>query len=250
MNNGGDVLARGAGSAQFSAGGSNLTYFEADFVYKDVAEVLEKYGLTQEEYDVYHAARDKGEKLPDLRPLEEQALEVNFAVNDHRTNYLSASKEVKLLESTKTRKFADSTYDSPQTLLDRILVMVISDDPNIEILEDGSARDKRNGFITSSKYRQHSNVGIVLLAGQWVVTGGVKTPMSDVLKPGDKVIYGDYGSEKLPMDDNKAEALCDALSVNYEKTEQGLRVVRVQDVRIVYRRSVVPLGVDQEVVNE
>ena len=236
MNNGGDVLARGAGSAQFSAGGSNLTDFEADLIYKEVAEVMGKYGLTQEEYDKYHAARDTGEKLPDLRPVDEQTLEVGFSVNDHRTNYLSTPTEVKAAETMRSKKFSDSTYESPQTLLDRILVMVISDDPNVELMEDGSTRDKKTGLITAAKYRQHSNVGIVLLAGQWVVTGGVKTPMSDVLKPGDKVVYGDYGSEKLPMDDSKAEALCDALSVNYEKTEQGLRVVRVQDVRVVYRR--------------
>lgn len=234
MNNGGDVLARGGHSAQFAGGGSALNDFEADFVYKDVADVIEKYGLTQEEYDTYQAARDRNEKLPDLKPVGKE-LEVGFSVTDRRSDYLS-TQEVKKVEE-KPKKYPNPEYDPIDTLMDRILVMVISDDPNIELLEDGSTRDLRTGLITASKYRQHSNVGIVLLSGQWVVMGGIKTPMSELLKPGDKVIYGDYGSEKLPMSDEKAEALCDRFEVNYEKTEQGLRVVRIQDVRTVERRK-------------
>ena len=249
MNSGGDVLARGAGSAQFAAGGNGLTDFEGDFIYKDVADVLEKYGLTQEEYDKYQASRDSGEKLPDLRPLSEQledSLDVGFSVSDHRKNYMSAPLEVKPVEQTRIKKFSDPSYEPAQTLMDRLLIMVISDDPNIELLEDGSTRDKRTGLITASKFRQHSNTGIVLLSGQWVIMGGIKTPMNCILKPGDKVIYGDYGSERLPMDDDKAESLCDSIRINYEKTEQGLRIVRVQDVRVVYRREVEPLPVSQE----
>ena len=119
--------------------------------------------------------------------------------------------------------------------MDRILVMVISDDPNIQLLEDGSALDLTTGLVSTAKYRQHSNTGIVLLAGQWVIVGGVKVPMSELLEPGSKVVYGDYGSEKFPMSDEKAVALCDSLGVNYEKTEQGMRIVRVQDVRTVER---------------
>jgi len=234
--NGGDILASGGHSAQFAAGGSTLNDFEADFVFKGVEEVIEKYGLSQEEYDQYAAQRLNNEKLPDLKPVETpETMEFGFSVSDRRKDYLSTA-EVKPVEP-KPKKFADSAYEPMQTLMDRILVMVISDDPNIELLEDGSTRNKTTGLITASKYRQHSNVGIVLLAGQWVISGGVKTPMSEILKPGDKVIYGDYGSEKLPIDDVKAEALCDAISVNYEKTEQGLRIVRIQDVRVVERRT-------------
>lgn len=237
MNNGGDVLARGAGSAQFAAGGSKLTDFEADFIYKDVADICTKYGLTQEEYDTYQAARDKGEKLPDLQPMSESGtLEVGFSVNDRRSSY-TTKQEVKPVEA-KPKKFPDPSYEPLTTLMDRILVMVISDDPNVELLEDGSTRDKTSGLITAAKYKQHSKVGIILLGGQWVITGGVKTPMGDIVKPGDKVIYGDYGSEVLPMTDEKAEALCDSIGVNYEKTEQGLRIVRIQDVRSVERRKV------------
>lgn len=246
MNSGGDVLARGAGSAQFKSGGSNLTDFEADFIYKDVAEVLEKYGLSQEEYDAYSASRVNNEKLPDLRPVGEQSLDVGFSVNDSRHSYLTSPQTVKPVEASKADKFQKPSYAAPQTLIDRVLVMVVSDDPNIELLEDGSTRDKRSGIITASKYRQHSNTGIVLLSGQWVISGGVKTPMSEILKPGDKVVYGDYGSELLPMDDKKAESLCDSVSVNYEKTEQGLRVIRVQDIRVIYRRTVEPMEVTNE----
>jgi len=47
------------------------------------------------------------------------------------------------------------------------------------------------------------------------------------------VIYGDYNSECFPMDKNKVEALCDSLGVNYVDDQQGLRIVRVQDVRTV-----------------
>ena len=234
MNSGGDVLARGGHSAQFSAGGSTLNDFEADFVFKEVAEVMSKYALSQAEYDMYAAQREKGEELPDINPVAlTEEMDVDFSVTDRR--FASNPKPVVDL---KPKKFPDSEFSQMETLLDRILVMVISDDPNIELLEDGSARDKRNGLISTAKYRQQSNVGIVLLAGQWVVMGGVKTLMSSILKPGDKVLYGDYGSEKVPMSDEKAEALCDSICVNYEKTSQGMRVVRVQDVRTIERRKV------------
>ena len=77
-----------------------------------------------------------------------------------------------------------------------------------------------------------------------MVVGGVKTPMWEVVKPGDKVIYGDYGSEKMPETFNKkAEALCDAIGVNFEKTEQGIRIVRIQDVRTVEKKVQPYLGV-------
>jgi hypothetical protein len=63
--------------------------------------------------------------------------------------------------------------------------------------------------------------------------------MSELVKPGDKVIYGDYGSEKMPETFNiKAEAICDSIGVNYQSTEQGIRIVRVQDIRTVERRVV------------
>lgn len=236
MLQGGDVLARGAHSAQFSAGGNTLTDFEADFVFKAASEVCEKYGLSVEEYDQYAVLRDSGQRLPDLKATEQQeTLDAGFSITDHRTNYLSEPIKVKVAEPV-TKKYPESAFEPVQTIMDRLLVMVISDDPNVELLEDGSTRDKRTGLITAAKYRQHSNVGIVLLAGQWVITGGMRTCMWEIVQPGDKVIYGDYNSEMLPMSDEKAQELCDRIGVNYEKTEQGLRLVRVQDVRTVQRR--------------
>jgi co-chaperonin GroES (HSP10) len=239
MNNGGDVLARGCPTAQFAGASSNITDFENDFIYMEIAEVLEKYGLSQAEYDQYHAQRDSGERLPDLTPVSlQERLEVGFSVTDHRKNYMSVGEEDSKVIAEAPKKYPEPTYEPVQTLMDRILVMVISDDPNVELLEDGTARDRTTGLIQTAKYRQHSNVGIVLLAGQWVITGGVKTPMSEIVKPGDKIVFGDYGSEKLPMSDEKSQALCDSIEVNYEKTEQGFRVVRVQDVRTIERRVV------------
>jgi co-chaperonin GroES (HSP10) len=243
MNNGGDVLARGCPTAQFAGASSEITSFENDVIYMEVADVLEKYGLSQAEYDQYTFLRSDGQKLPDLTPVAlQETLEVGFSISDHRKNYLSESTEAAAVQAEAPKKYPEPSYEPMQTLMDRVLVMVVSDDPNIELLEDGSSRNKRTGLISTAKYRQHSNVGIVLLAGQWVVVGGVKTPMHEVVRPGDKVIYGDYGSEK--MDDTfnkKAEAICDAIGVNFEKTEQGIRIVRIQDVRTV-EKKVAPLA--------
>jgi co-chaperonin GroES (HSP10) len=235
----GDKLARGCPSAQFAGASSNITGFENDFMYLTVVEVMEKYGLSQAEYDQYHALRDTGgQHLPDLIPVAlQETLDVGFSIKDHRNKYLLDNSN-EIAKPKAVKKFPEPEFEPMQTLLDRVLVMVISDDPNVELLEDGSSRDLRTGLITAAAYRQHSNVGIVLLAGQWVVSGGVKTFMCDILKPGDRVIYGDYNSEIMPMSDEQAQVLCEQAEVNYEKTAQGLRIVRVQDIRTIQRRKV------------
>lgn len=238
MNNGGDVLARGGRTAQFG-GATSITAFENDYIYMGVEELTAKYGLSQAEYDTYGALRERGEHLPDLVPVDQQEkLDVGFSINDSRRNYLSEATEPSAPVKAIVKKFPDPKFEPVATLMDRILVMVISDDPNLELLEDGSTLNKTTGLIETAKYRQHSNVGIVLVAGQWVIVGGAKTPMNEILKPGDKVIYGDYNSEAFPMTDEKAQALCDKHEVNYEKTAQGMRIVRVQDVRTIQRRVV------------
>lgn len=238
MNNGGDVLARGGASAQFAGASSNISDFENDVIYMDVADVMSKYGLSQADYDQYQAMREDGKNLPDLTPVAlQETIEVGFSITDHRKNYMSESLEPAKEAALAPKKYLEPTYEPMQTLMDRILVMVISDDPNVVLLEDGSTKDLTTGLISTAKYRQHSNVGIVLLAGQWVIAGGIKTNLSDILRPGDKVIYGDYGSEKMPDTFNrKAEAICDSIGVNFQKTEQGIRIVRVQDVRTIERR--------------
>src|SRR5580692_4409487 len=122
MNNGGDVLARGGASAQFAGAGSEITSFENDFIYLPVVELCNKYVLSQAEYDEYAALREKGERLPDLQPQSEE-LSVDFTVTDRRLSFSSPA----VVEMEK--KFPDPGFDPPATLMDRILVMVISDDP-------------------------------------------------------------------------------------------------------------------------
>jgi co-chaperonin GroES (HSP10) len=235
MNNGGDVLARGCPTAQFAGASSNITDFENDFIYKNVLEVMAKYGLSQEEYDGYMNLRVVvGEHLPDLTPVAlQETLEVGFSVADHRRNYMSESTEAADVVKEAPNKYPEPTYGTASPILDRILVMRISDDPDTELLEDGSTRNKKSGLITAAKYRQHSNVGLVLAAGGFVVLGGLRIPMEELIKPGYKVVFGDYNSEVFPMDKKKAEVLCDSLGINYVDDQQGLRIVRVQDVRTV-----------------
>jgi hypothetical protein len=55
--------------------------------------------------------------------------------------------------------------------------------------------------------------------------------MSEVVRVGDRVTYGDYNSEVFLMDEDKVKELCDAVQMNYEPDPEGLRIVRVQDVR-------------------
>ncbi len=235
MNNGGDVLARGCPTAQFAGASSNVTEFENDMIYMTLIEVMYKYGLSQEEYDVYAKLRaSDGLHLPDLTPLAlQERLDAGFSISDHRKNYLSEPTEAADVVKEAPKKYPEPTYGTASPILDRILVMRISDDPDTELLEDGSTRNKKSGLITAAKYRQHSNVGLVLAAGGFVVLGGLRIPMEELIKPGYKVVFGDYNSEVFPMDKKKAEVLCDSLGINYVDDQQGLRIVRVQDVRTV-----------------
>ena len=237
---GGDVLAAGGKTAAFAGAGDVVSGFEQDFIFMGMEEVRNKYALSTAEYDTYAAMRLAGDKLPDLGDVNspQETLDVGFTISDHRKNYLSEATEIPKAVTEQAKKYPSPTYEPKKALMDRIMVMVVSDDPNVELLEDGSTRDKRTNLISTARYRQHSNVGIVILSGQWVVVSGVKTPMAEILKPGDKVKYGDYGSEKVDMKDEEAQALCDLIGVNYEKTEQGMRIVRVQDVRYVEHRVV------------
>ena len=227
----GDTLAKGALSAQFAGASSNISDFENDVIYMEVEEVLTKYGISQADYDMYQVMREEGKHLPDLTPkVLQDTLEVGFSITDHRKNYLSESTEAPRVAQEAPKKYPESTYGPFSPLMDRVLVMRIMDDPDMELLEDGSTRSKRTGLVTAAKYRQHSNVGIVLATGQWVVMGGVKFPMSDFVKPLDKVMFGSYNAEAFPMDSKKAEALCDSIGVNYAH-EDNLWIVRVQDIR-------------------
>ncbi len=236
MLNGGDLLARGAKTAQFAGAGSTLSDFESDFIFKEVAEVCEKYGISQAEFDQYSAMRLNNEKLPDLKPVADQeVLDGGFSVTDHRKNYLNLPTDSKKVEDEE-KKYPEYVYAQAQPILDRILVMIVSDNPDEVLLEDGSTQNKKTSLITAAKYRQHSNKGIVLATGKYVVLSGTRFDMSEFILPGDKITYGDYNSEIFPMDRKKVEEYCDALQVNYVEDPKGLRVVRVQDVRVVERR--------------
>jgi len=192
MNSGGDVLARGARSAQFSAGGS------------EVNDPIELHNVAPEE------------------------LGSGITVIDRRSRF--DSEPVKKAEP----KFPEKQYEPFTPILDRVLIKRVAEDKNMEQLEDGSMRDKRTGFIIPAKYRQHSNVGIVLAVGDFVVMGGVKTRLSDIIKPGYRVLFGEYNAEKLKVPDAQVEAMCDAIGVEFEASED-LDVVRVQDIRGVYK---------------
>lgn len=227
-NRGGDVLARGERSAQFKGAGANLTEFEYDLA-MNTEQVGQKYGLSQVEIEEYQTKRANGEKL-DLKPVGEDTLASLIPALESRFNPKPVEK--------KPLKFAEKTYSEPTTILDRILVKRIADDPDLEIMEDGSARNKRTGFVIPYAYRQHNNIGIVLAVGQFVILGGVRIPMDEVVRKGDLVKFGDYNSEVFVMPEDKIQEMCDAVEMNYEPDPEGLRVVRVQDVRTVQRPEV------------
>ena len=225
---GGDQLAAGARSAQFSAGNSGISDFAHDLAVRPEI-VAEKYGLSESEITTYQDMREKGETLPDLKSVDVKNEDITngITVIDRRISF--DSKPVPEVP----KKFKEKTYSKPTTILDRVLVKRIPEDPNFERLEDGSLRDRRTGFVIPAMYRQHNNVGIVLAVGQFVILGGLRVPMEQVVHPGDRVTFGDYNSEVYKLSPDKTETMCDAVEMNYEADEEGLRVIRVQDIRTV-----------------
>ena len=190
----GDTLARGGKSAQFSTGGSKVN------------EPVE---------------------LKNVAP-EAETLGSGITVIDKRSRF--DSEPVKVAEP----KFPEKQYGNFTPILDRVLIKRVSDDKNMEKMEDGSLRNKSTGFIIPAKYRQHSNVGVVLAVGDFVVMGGVKTTLSDIIKPGYRVLFGEYNCEKLKVPDEQVEAMCDAIGIEFEASED-LDVVRIQDCRGIYK---------------
>jgi co-chaperonin GroES (HSP10) len=227
----GDKLARGDQSAQFSAG-AGLSDFQHDLAVRPEI-VPEKYGLSPVEVAQYLVQRERGEALPDLKAVdtdEPQDIAGGVSVVDKRHTY--DSKPVKKAE----KKFADKEYSDPSTILDRVLVKRIPEDEDkFEVLEDGSLRNKETGFLIPFAYRQHNTIGIVLAVGQFVVLGGVKVPLNTIVRPGDRVTYGSYNCEVYKQSKEKTQRMCDAVQMNYEADEEGLVVVRVQDIRTVER---------------
>ncbi len=235
MNSGGDVLARGGRSAQFASSGADVSDFEYDMKLRRET-VREMYGLSEAEIEEYAIRLDAGERFDLKKTDAEPELGKGIEVIDRRHNYLTATQEVK--EAVKVApKYPEKKYSLFTPILDRILVKRCADGPDQKIMEDGSVLDVKTGLITAAKYRQHSNIGIVLATGQFVILGGQKILMADVVKVGDRVTYGDYNSEVFHMDEERIKNLCDSVQMNYEADPEGLRVVRVQDVRGVERED-------------
>jgi co-chaperonin GroES (HSP10) len=206
----GDILARGGRSAQFPAGKSEV---------------------------------DAPIELQNVAPEEpgESKLGDGITVIDRRPNYganLGLGSGAFREAPTVERKWPEKTYSAFSPILDRILVKRCAEGPDMKIMEDGSVLNTKTGLVIAAKYRQHSNIGIVLATGQFVILGGQRIAMSEVVRIGDRVTYGDYNSEVFLMDESKVQELCDAVQMNYEPDPEGLRIVRVQDVRGVERPSV------------
>lgn len=238
MNNGGDVLARGGRSAQFGTSGGDVSDFEYDMKLRQDL-VKEKYGLSDAEIGEYANKMANGERF-DLKPtdlVEDIAATAGISVVDRRPNFFDTRlTDVKEVEKAEP-KFPEKKYTLFAPILDRILVKRCTEGKELKIMQDGSVLNTKTGLITAAKYRQHSNIGIVLATGQFVILGGQKIPMSDVVRVGDRVTYGDYNSEVFRMDEKRVQQLCDSVQMNYEADEEGLRVVRVQDVRGVERED-------------
>ena len=229
----GDKLARGAASAQFGGAHSkaqDITQFEYDFANMSVDEITVKYGISVADFDLYAAERLEGKPLPDLTPTAEQGtvgVGVDFVIEDKRSSALPESVSLPAV----AKKYPEKQFGVFRPVLDRILVKRVEPDENLELLSDGSVKDKRTGFIMPAKYRQHSNTGVVLAIGQFVVMGGTKTSLSEIVKVGDRVTYGDYNSEVAYLHEDIVKQLCDAIQLNYVEDESGTRIVRIQDVR-------------------
>jgi co-chaperonin GroES (HSP10) len=229
MNNGGDVLARGNRTAQFAAGGSDMSDFEYDLrTRKEI--VADKYGLSEAEIAAYEVRLDAGERIALASVETQKELGLDLVVIDRRPTFMGQDTEVKAAPLPEL-KYPEKTYGEFRPILDRILIKRCAENKDMELLEDGSIKNKKTGLITAAKFRQHSNVGVVLATGRFVILGGQRIDMGEVVRVGSRVTYGDYNSEILIMSEPRIQVLCDAISFNYFKDDDGLRVVRVQDVR-------------------
>jgi co-chaperonin GroES (HSP10) len=166
-------------------------------------------------------------------------LGAGITVIDRRPSY---SEEVEEAKSAPVvaKKYPEKKFSLFKPILDRILIKRCAENADMKLLPDGSVLNVKTNLVIAAKYRQHSNIGIVLAAGKFVILGGQRIPMEEVVRVGDRVTYGDYNSEVFHMDENRVKELCDAVQMNYEEDAEGLRVVRVQDVR----------GTESEVVEE
>lgn len=221
---GGDRLARGARTADFSVQ-TDISQFEFDVMQLDRSEVLAKYGLSEAELDVFEAKRLEGDRLPELQTAASKKEELEkplFTVSDRR---------LVIDDKPAEPEAPEKEYALFRPIMDRILVKRVGPDKNTRVLPDGSLQNIKTGFITPGSYRQHSNVGIVLAVGQFVAIGGIREPMENIVKPGYRVTFGDYNSEKFLLSPEKEKALSEQVGIPYLPEDESIRIVRVQDVR-------------------
>jgi co-chaperonin GroES (HSP10) len=224
---GGDRLASGQKTAQFGGAGNFVTEFESDFIFKSPAEVCKKYGITGHEYQQYDSERQRGDSLPDLQPVGAEQVKPSFTVTDRRSQFLPNAGVVE----AKVSKYPIREYRPFSAILDRILVKRIETDPDLEELEDGSARSKRTGLVIAARYRQHNNKGIVLSVGNYIGIGGQCIPLSNFVSAGDLVTFGSYNTEKFEMNFKQAKDLCHSLGIDHEEGDEPFQILRLQDVR-------------------
>jgi len=126
-------------------------------------------------------------------------------------NEIIDTRRITAEDSKTTQESVDSVTEPKYTpfspIMDRVQVKVIE-----EMVKD------EQGVLMPPKYRQHSNMGVVIAIGQWVILGGKQIPLGEVIQPGDKVLFGEYNCEKFDGVDGE----------EYE-------LIRVQDIRGVWR---------------
>lgn len=103
-----------------------------------------------------------------------------------------------------TRPDRTKTYEPFKPILDRILVRALPE-------------QDESGFAVPKKYRQQTNRGEVVAVGDGVVLGGEWHPLMEFVNVGDRVMYGEYTSEK------------------FDRDAEELFIIRVQDIRGVER---------------
>jgi len=91
-----------------------------------------------------------------------------------------------------------------QPILDRVLVRRVEEKSEGEV-------------VIPDAFRQESNKGEVIATGQFFIFGNQRMNVSEVVRPGDIVLFGEYNAEPITLDGEK------------------YLLVRVQDIRGIER---------------
>ena len=98
-----------------------------------------------------------------------------------------------------------------QPILDRVFVRRLT-------------KESKSTILIPERYRQAERTGEVLALGQFVVIGGLRIPLDEIIQVGDVVLFGEYAAEKFEEDEK-------------------LVLLRIQDIR-----GKVPPKSDMEVI--